>query len=101
MKKIKTNPMKNTKPTFRNDFNLGTGLNTILTLAVFFLSTLSYTAMAQIQRGLPKPSDPIDLTDTTDLVIFILLPALVIILYFFWRRAIKKRKEKRKRNDID
>jgi uncharacterized BrkB/YihY/UPF0761 family membrane protein len=62
---------------------------------VFFLFTLSFSTMAQVQRGLPKPSDPIDLSKTSDLVIFVLLPALVIIFIFLWRRAIKKRKQNR------
>jgi hypothetical protein len=55
--------------------------------------------MAQIQRGIPKPTDPINLSKTSDLVIFIVLPALVIVLIFFWRRAIKKRNQNRNDND--
>ncbi|MDN3690681.1 hypothetical protein [Cyclobacterium jeungdonense] len=63
----------------------------------FFATLLSFIAglqsYAQMQPGIPKPRGPVDLSDTSNLVIFIILPILVIIGYFFWRKAMKKRKE--------
>ena len=91
--------MKNTKLSHLNRFNLRMSRNTFLALTVFILCTLPFSGMAQIQRGIPKPTDPIDLSKTSDLVIFIVLPALVIVLIFFWRRAIKKRNQNRNDND--
>lgn len=49
-------------------------------------------ATAQKQPGIPQPRGPVDLTDTSNLILFVILPALVIILFFFWRKAMKKRK---------
>ncbi|EPR70824.1 hypothetical protein [Cyclobacterium qasimii] len=65
-------------------------------VSLLLMAIVPHGLMAQIQEGLPKPSDPIDLSDTSDLVIFIILPILVFILYLFWRKAIKKRNDRRK-----
>jgi membrane protein implicated in regulation of membrane protease activity len=91
--------MKNIKLSHLIHFKLRMDVNTFLALTVFLLCTLPFSAISQVQRGLPKPTDPIDLSKTNDLVIFVVLPALVIVLIFFWRRAIKKRDQKRKENE--
>lgn len=62
-------------------------------LTSFILFLAGSQAYAQVQPGIPKPRGPVDLSDTSNLVIFIILPILVIIGYFFWRKAMKKRKE--------
>lgn len=66
--------------------------NTFFT-AILFMASLVY-AFGQKQQGIPQPRGPIDLNDTSNIVIFIVLPIIVIILYFVWKRATKKRKEK-------
>lgn len=64
------------------------------------LSLLAYApSFAQMQPDIPQPRGPVDLSDTSNLIIFIILPALVIVLYFFWRRAIKKRKAEREQEE--
>lgn len=93
--------MKNTKLSFKNHFSNRLGFSLIRKFILSFLATLPFAAMAQIQQGIPKPTGPVDLSKTSDLVIFIILPAIVIIIFFFWRKAIKKRYDKRKREDID
>lgn len=55
-------------------------------------------AFAQNQPGLPKPTGPVDLSDTTDLVIYILIPVIILIGFLIFRkRIIKIKKEKRER----
>ena len=61
--------------------------------AFLFMASFVY-AFGQKQPGIPQPRGPVDLSDTSNIVIFIVLPIIVIILYFVWRRATKKRKEK-------
>lgn len=65
----------------------------IQTILVLLFLVSSFPAMAQKQPGIPQPRGPVDLSDTSNLVIFIILPLLVLIGYFFWRKAVKKRKE--------
>lgn len=59
---------------------------------IFFETFLSY---GQKQPGIPKPRGPVDLSETVNLVMFIILPALVVIGYFFWRNAMKKREKEK------
>jgi len=49
---------------------------------------------AQMQPDIPQPRGPVDLSETSNLVLFIILPVLVFIGFLFWRRAMKKRAEK-------
>ena len=48
---------------------------------------------AQMQPDIPQPRGPVDLNETANLIIFIILPALVVIGYLFWRRAMKRRRD--------
>ncbi|MBX2963864.1 MAG: hypothetical protein KF687_15240 [Cyclobacteriaceae bacterium] len=45
----------------------------------------------QIPTDIPNQSTPIDLTSTTDIILFITLPLIMIVLYVYWRK--KKRSE--------
>nr|MBI1229345.1 adenylosuccinate synthetase [Cytophagales bacterium] len=54
----------------------------------------SQNSFAQKQPGIPRPRGPVDLSETANLIMFIILPALVIVGYFFWRSAYKKRKKR-------
>jgi len=44
----------------------------------------------QIPQDIPNQSTPIDLTSTTDLVLYIILPAIMIILFLILRKSKKK-----------
>jgi LPXTG-motif cell wall-anchored protein len=44
----------------------------------------------QIPQDIPNQSTPIDLTSTTDLVLYIILPAIMIILFLILRKRKKK-----------
>lgn len=55
-----------------------------------YLSPYTY---AQKNPDIPKPRGPVDLSETANVVMFIILPALVLIGYFFWRSAMKKRRD--------
>jgi len=62
-------------------------------LFAFLLTTgLSYS---QIPQNTPKPTGPIDLSRTSNVVIFIVIPVVILIIYLiFRRRIIKVKKEK-------
>jgi len=50
----------------------------------------NYTLL-QIPQGIPNQSQPIDLSSTTEVILYIVLPVLMIIVYLIWR---KKRNNK-------
>lgn len=58
----------------------------------FFLPLLAYS---QNQPGIPKPSGPIDLNDTSDLVIYIIIPGIILIVFLVFRKRIFKIKEEK------
>jgi hypothetical protein len=58
----------------------------------FFLPLLVHS---QNQPGIPKPSGPVDLNDTSDLVIYIIIPAIILILFLVFRKRIFKIKEEK------
>jgi hypothetical protein len=60
---------------------------------VSFLLLLSEATYAQKNPDIPRPRGPVDLSETANVIMFIVLPALVIIGFFFWRIAMKKRRE--------
>ncbi|MAP79471.1 MAG: hypothetical protein CL526_00135 [Aequorivita sp.] len=69
--------MKNFKKLFITGFNL-------LFMAVFY---------AQKPTEVPKPSEePIDVTSTADIIIYIVLPILAVIFFFLWRARKKRQK---------
>lgn len=47
--------------------------------------------LIQISQDVPHPSNnsPIDLNNTADVLLYIVLPLVVIILYIIWRRYRK------------
>ncbi|EKB48841.1 hypothetical protein [Cecembia lonarensis] len=45
---------------------------------------------AQQQRNIPRPSEPLDLSSTSNLLIFIVIPVIILILYFVFRKRIQK-----------
>ncbi len=67
----------------------------------FLLFTLNFfplLAYSQNQPGLPKPTGPVDLSDTSDLIIFVIIPAVILILFLIFRkRIIKIKREKQER----
>jgi ABC-type multidrug transport system fused ATPase/permease subunit len=67
-------------------------LNIIFTIIAFILDI---PAIAQRQQNIPKPSDPLDLSDTSTLVIFILIPLVILISYFIFRKRIQRRRQER------
>lgn len=62
-------------------------------LSLFFF--LPLLAFAQNQPGIPKSSGPVDLNDTSDLVIYIIIPAIILILFLVFRKRIFKIKEEK------
>ena len=69
---------------------------TLSCLFTFFLMPL--IAYAQKQPGIPRPTGPIDFSQTSNQIIFVLIPAIIIIAYLIFRGRIKKvKQEKRER----
>ncbi|WP_225587079.1 hypothetical protein [Algoriphagus sp. Y33] len=63
-------------------------------LIVFLLIPgISYS---QNQRNIPKPSGPIDFSDTVNWIIFVVIPAVIIIAFLIFRSRIKKVKQEKK-----
>ncbi|MBX2965805.1 MAG: hypothetical protein KF845_06645 [Cyclobacteriaceae bacterium] len=52
--------------------------------------TLFNTVLVQIPQGIPNQSTPIDLTSTTDILLYIVAPVVMIVLYVIWRKNKKK-----------
>jgi phosphotransferase system glucose/maltose/N-acetylglucosamine-specific IIC component len=64
-------------------------------VVLLFFPILSYS---QKQPGIPMPRGPVDLSETSNLVIFIIIPAIIIIAFFIFRKRIKRiKKEKNER----
>lgn len=59
------------------------------TLGIF----LGFPLAAQQQRNIPRPSDPLDLSQTSDLLIFVVIPVLILVLYFVFRKRINRIRE--------
>ena len=66
-----------------------------LLLALILVPCISYS---QVPKDVPKPTGPVDLSETSDLVIFLVIPIVILIIYLiFRRRIIKVKKEKNER----
>ena len=61
------------------------------TLLGSVLLVISTYLPAQIPQGIPNQSQPIDLSSTTEVILYTVLPVLMIIVYLIWR---KKRNNK-------
>tara|TARA_R110002074_G_scaffold70305_1_gene163283 strand:- start:1466 stop:1735 length:270 start_codon:yes stop_codon:yes gene_type:complete len=85
--------MKNLFLRIIDNYKVKANDNFLQRLALTFFALIPFPLLAQIQKGLPKPTDPVDPSKTSDLVIFIILPIVVLILFFFWRRAKKNRRD--------
>lgn len=61
-------------------------------LVASFLSLLGLSLYSQIPTEVPKPQDnsPVDFSEPTNIIIFIVLPLLVVVFVIIWRN--KKRK---------
>ncbi|MFC3417380.1 hypothetical protein [Algoriphagus hitonicola] len=59
----------------------------------YFLPLLSY---AQNQPGLPKPTGPVDLSEDSNLVIYVIIPVIIIILFLIFRKKIIRVKEEKR-----
>lgn len=51
---------------------------------------------AQNQPGIPKPSGPVDLSEDSDLVIYIVIPVIILILFLIFRKRINRVKEEKR-----
>jgi heme/copper-type cytochrome/quinol oxidase subunit 2 len=71
--------------------------------ALFILPAILSGAMAQIPQGVPKPqnNDPVALDSLSDLIIYIILPAVLIVTYLFilYRRRKKRQQEDQESNE--
>nr|WP_211482880.1 hypothetical protein [Algoriphagus locisalis] len=76
-----------------------TRLSNFLLAIILLIPGISY---AQYQENIPKPSGPVDLSETSNQVIFIALPLLILILYLIFRKRIKKiKKDKNEGMKVD
>lgn len=70
----------------------------IIATSKYFLPAFLLTPFvshAQMQPDIPMPRGPVDLSETSNLVIFIIIPAIIIIAYLIFRKRIKRIKEEK------
>ena len=78
-------------------FNFKKSLS-LLSIFSILMSVIPSVAKAQKSPGIPMPSGPVDLSETSNLVIFIIIPALILIAFLIFRKRIKRiKKEKREK----
>ncbi len=64
-------------------------------LAFLLIPSISYS---QIPKGIPKPTGPVDLSETSNVIIYVVIPAVIIIAFLIFRKRIfKVKREKRER----
>lgn len=64
-------------------------------LKYIFLFVLGFSANLYAQKPdlVPKPSEePIDITNPSDVIIYIILPLCLVLLFVIWYRGKRKRK---------
>jgi len=75
----------------------------IISQAKYFLFVLLFfpiLSYSQKQPGIPMPRGPVDLSETSNLVIFIIIPAIIIIAFLIFRKRIKRIKRiKKEKNE--
>lgn len=64
--------------------------------AAFTLWLLPALSNAQKQPDIPMPRGPVDLSETSNLIIFIVIPAVIIIVFLMYRKKIKRIREEKK-----
>jgi hypothetical protein len=67
-------------------------VSNLLIVICLLLPSMSY---AQYQENIPKPSGPVDLSKTSNVVIFIVIPVIILVLYLIFRRRIGKVKKEK------
>ncbi len=72
-----------------------TSLSNFLLTIILLIPSITY---AQYQENIPKPSGPVDLSKTSNQVIFIYIPLAIIIIYLIYRKRIKRIKEEKRKN---
>ncbi|HRE79244.1 MAG TPA: hypothetical protein PLL09_15610 [Flavobacterium sp.] len=58
-----------------------------------FILLISGFVFAQKPSEIPGDTGKVELTETSDVIIYILIPVVVTILYFVWRKRKKNRAE--------
>jgi hypothetical protein len=61
--------------------------------AFLLIPCISYS---QVQQGIPKPTGPIDFSKTSNVIIFVVIPAVILIVFLIYRKRIIKVKQDRK-----
>ncbi|WP_194972359.1 hypothetical protein [Aquiflexum lacus] len=61
-------------------------------LAFLFIPFLSYS---QKQQDIPRPRGPVDLSETSNVVIYLVIPAIIIIVFLIFRKRIGRNKEEK------
>ncbi|SFB40362.1 hypothetical protein SAMN04489723_10949 [Algoriphagus aquimarinus] len=67
-------------------------LSTTSSVLLLLLSIPSFV-YSQIPKDIPKPTGPIDFSETSNVVIFLVIPALILVVYLIFRRRIRKVKK--------
>lgn len=68
-------------------------------LIPLFLITIILPVWSQNQPDIPKPRGPVDLSDTSNLILFIIIPAIIIVAYLFFRKKINRIKKEQRESE--
>ena len=79
-----------------NKFSKHFATASVFLLAFFLVPAFSF---AQNQPNIPKPRGPIDFSQTSNIVIFVIIPAIIIIAFLIFRKRIWKVKQEKKENN--
>jgi len=58
-----------------------------------FILLISGFVFAQKPSDIPGDTGKVELTETSDVIIYILIPIIIIILYFVWKKRKKNGSE--------
>ncbi|UPQ78159.1 adenylosuccinate synthetase [Flavobacterium azooxidireducens] len=58
-----------------------------------FILLISGFVFAQKPSEIPGDTGKVELTETSDIIIYILIPIIIIILYFVWKKRKKNGSE--------
>ncbi|WP_222840320.1 hypothetical protein [Echinicola rosea] len=67
----------------------------VVPILMGLMAILSNDVFAQIPTGTPRTDEPIDLSTTSDIIIYLVLPLVVIVLGIFWWFFYKKPKNQK------
>jgi uncharacterized BrkB/YihY/UPF0761 family membrane protein len=61
-------------------------------LVSFFYTLFSPSVIGQVPQGIPKDNGPIDLSSTSNIIVYVVLPLVVVAIFVIWRIANRRKR---------